>query len=73
MFGANKEHNAMLGHAKILLDKHYIAIHPSFTKLLTALRTAYENEGSLDKERTAHTDVFDAFRMCLKFYEIGSN
>ena len=62
----------MLGDAKMLLDKHYIAIHPNFTKLVTAIRTAYENDGALDKERTAHSDVFDAFRMCLKYFELGN-
>jgi hypothetical protein len=72
MFGTGGAHKSMLGHAKMLLDNHYIAIHPSFTKLVTAIRTAYENDGSLDKERTAHNDVFDAWRMCLKHFELKS-
>jgi hypothetical protein len=47
----------------------YIAINPSHTKLITALRTAVENgDGSLDKEVTSHDDLFDAFRMSLMFW-----
>jgi hypothetical protein len=43
-----------------------VAIHPRFSKLITALRTAVEN-GVLEKESTSHLDVFDAFRICLQF------
>jgi hypothetical protein len=32
------------------------------------LRTAVENDGTLDKEATSHDDIFDAFRLALKFY-----
>jgi hypothetical protein len=47
----------------------YIAINPSHTKLITALRTAVENgDGSLNKEVTSHDDLFDAFRMSLMFW-----
>lgn len=46
-----------------------LAINPSFTKLITALRTAVEKgEGTLDKEATSHNDVFDAFRLSLLFW-----
>jgi hypothetical protein len=45
-----------------------VAINPSHTKLITALRTAVEKgEGTLDKEATSHDDLFDAFRMSLLF------
>ena len=45
-----------------------VAINPSHTKLITALRTAVEKgEGTLDKEATSHDDVFDAFRMSLQY------
>jgi hypothetical protein len=63
------EHKAMLGHAKILLEKQYIAINPKFEKLITSLRTAVEDEGSLDRESTAYHDIFDAFRLALHHYE----
>jgi hypothetical protein len=32
------------------------------------LRTAVDNDGTLDKESTSYNDVFDAFRLALKFY-----
>ena len=47
-----------------------IAIDPDkFDKLITALRTAVDNDGTLDKESTSYNDIFDAFRLALKFYQ----
>jgi hypothetical protein len=45
-----------------------MAIHPSFEKLLTALRTAVANEYKLDKKQTSYNDIVDAFRLALTFY-----
>jgi hypothetical protein len=67
----NKEHKAMLGHCKMLLEKDggKIAINPDrFDKLITALRTAVDDDGTLYKESTSYNDIFDAFRLALKFY-----
>jgi Terminase RNaseH-like domain len=67
----NREHKAMLGHCKTILeqDPGKIAINPDrFDKLITALRTAVDNDGTLDKESTSYNDIFDAFRLALKFY-----
>jgi hypothetical protein len=66
----NKEHKAMLGHCKMILEKDggHIAINAVFDKLITALRTAVDNDGTLDKESTSYNDIFDAFRLALKFY-----
>src|ERR671930_105586 len=72
----NTEHKAMLGHCKMLLEDDRrgggggrIAINPDkFDKLITALRTAVDNDGTLDKEATSYNDIFDAFRLALKFY-----
>jgi hypothetical protein len=67
----NSEHKAMLGHSKMILeqDPGKIAINPDkFDKLITALRTAVNNDGTLDKEATSYNDIFDAFRLALKFY-----
>jgi hypothetical protein len=67
----NKEHKAMLGHCKMILENEggRIAINPDrFDKLITSLRTAVDNDGVLDKESTPHNDIFDAFRLALKFY-----
>ena len=37
-------------------------------RLITSLRTAVDNDGVLDKEATSYNDIFDAFRLALKFY-----
>jgi hypothetical protein len=51
-------------------DGGKIAINPDkFDKLITALRTAVDNNGTLDKESTSYNDIFDAFRLALKFYQ----
>ena len=49
-------------------DGGHIAINPVFDKLITALRTAVDNDGTLDKENTSYDDIFDAFRLSMKFY-----
>src|SRR6187200_50033 len=67
----NSEHKAMLGHCKMILenDGGRVAINPDrFGKLITALRTAVDNDGTLDKESISYNDIFDAFRLALKFY-----
>jgi hypothetical protein len=68
----NSEHKAMLGHCKMIMEHDgggKIAINPDrFDKLITALRTAVDNDGILDKEATSYNDIFDAFRLALKFY-----
>src|ERR671929_1555718 len=67
----NKEHKAILGHCKMIVedDRGKIAINPDkFDKLITSLRTAVDNDGTLDKESTSYNDIFDAFRLALKFY-----
>jgi hypothetical protein len=67
----NSEHKAMLGHCKMILEQHpaKIAINSDkFDKLITALRTAVDNDGTLDKEATSYNYIFDAFRLALKFY-----
>jgi len=65
----NTEHKAMLGHCKMLLEHDgsgRIAINPDrFDKLITALRTAVDYDGTLDKEATSYNDIFDAFRLAF--------
>jgi hypothetical protein len=36
-------------------------------KLITALRIAVDNEGTLDKEATSYDDIFDAYRL-IEYY-----
>ena len=61
----------MLSHCKMLLEDGCIAINPAFGKLVTSLRTAVENDGILVKEETSHNDIFDAFRLALRYYKIN--
>jgi hypothetical protein len=63
-----KEHKAMLGHCKMVLEDEggRIAINPTFDKLITSLRTAVDSDGTLDKEATSYNDIFDAFRLARK-------
>jgi hypothetical protein len=39
----------------------YYAYPDRFDELITALRTAADNDGRLDKESTSHNYIFDAF------------
>ena len=52
------------------VEHHLVAINPRFEKLITSLRIAKENEGSLDKFGTVHDDLFNAFRISLKYYRL---
>ena len=58
----------MLAHTKYCLDNSWLAIHPNFSKLIIALRTAVATDGLLDKQATAHNDVLDALRLSLSYY-----
>ena len=61
----------MLAHCKLMLEKEYVEINPRFDKLVTSLRTAVEKgEGDLDKEATSYDDIFDGYRLALKYYQI---
>jgi hypothetical protein len=67
----HSEHKAMLGHCKMILenDGGRIAINPDrFDKVITSIMTAIDNDGALDKESSSYNDIFDAFRLALKFY-----
>jgi len=66
----NPEGKDMLIATYMMLDQGWLAIHPKFTKLLTALRTATSREGALDKGATVHDDVLDALRLSLRFYNL---
>ena len=59
----------MLTHCKMFLEKGAIQIDPRFDKLIISLRTAIENGGVFDKQATSFDDLFDAFRLAMKFYQ----
>ena len=66
----SNHHTKLLQHLKMLVDGGYLAVHPKFTKLLTAMRTAYATELKYDKSGSTsqHTDVFDALRLAVQVY-----
>jgi hypothetical protein len=66
----SQRHRDMLVHTKLLFERDSIAIHPKVVKLITSLKTAVENDGSLDKEITSFNDIFDAFRLSLQNYSL---
>ena len=51
------------------MDNSWLAMHPSFHKLIVALRTAMATDGLLDKASMSHNDVLDAFRLSLCLYK----
>jgi hypothetical protein len=65
-----KEHKDMIAHCRNLMSSGLVSIYPKerFDKLITSLRTAVDNEGVLDKDATSYADIFDAFRLAMKFY-----
>ena len=62
----------MLEHCKIMFEadgRRKITINPDkFDKLIRSIKIAVDNDGTLDKEATSNNDIFDAFRLALKFY-----
>jgi hypothetical protein len=60
-----KEHKDIIAHCRNLISNGLVTIYPKekFDKLITLLRTAVDNEGTLDKETTSYPDIFDAFHL----------
>jgi hypothetical protein len=65
-----KYHKEMLGHTESLMQRHWVAISPKFTKLIDACRTATAVDGKLDKENTLYDDLFDAFRLAVFRFKV---
>jgi hypothetical protein len=65
-----KEHKDMIAHCRNLMSNELVTIYPKekFDKLITSLITAVDNEGTLDKEATSYPDIFDAFRLPMRYY-----
>ena len=61
----------MLDHSKMILkrDGGRIAINPDkFDKPIISFRTAVDIDRIFDKDVTSYNEIFDAFRLALKFY-----
>jgi hypothetical protein len=67
------EHKHMITRCKIVVDRGTLRIHPKLEKLIVSLRTAVEQDGILDKDLTSYNDIFDAFRLALKYHKFTSN
>lgn len=66
----NSNGKQMLEFAKFGVEKGEVAIHSSFTKLISALRTAVENNGLLNKKATSFDNVHDSFLLSLKAFDL---
>jgi hypothetical protein len=66
----NSNGKQMLEFAKFAVEKGEVAIHPSFTKLIGALRTAVENNGLLNKKATSFDNAHDSFLLSLKAFDL---
>jgi len=65
-----RQNKSMLTHAKNLIDNGLVAIHPSFKQLEIALRTASEEQGVIDKDKTSYHDILDSFMLSLWYFQI---
>jgi hypothetical protein len=65
------EGKQMLIHTKMLLEQEHVAINKKHEKLIISLKTAYEENGALQKDKTAYHDIFDSFRMALYYFQVG--
>jgi hypothetical protein len=64
------EHKQMLSHLVMMISKEYLCIPKEYNKLAIALRTAYANEFSLDKEKMSYSDLLDALRLACKMFNV---
>ena len=68
------QHKNLLAHLKRIIEDTdtngtaITAIHPKFTELVTALRTATATGLDLDKTNTISDDTLDAVRLALSYF-----
>jgi len=66
----------MTSHSRRILDdpKGYLVIHPSFDKLVTALKAAqFDDTGRLLKDESPYNDILDTFQMMCTFFKFKSS
>ena len=66
----NKDHELMLQHLAIMMNKQYLAIPGKHTDLIRSLRTAQAIGYRLQKDRMINSDLLDALRLSLKGFNI---
>lgn len=65
------QHKDLLSHMQSIIANGYLAIpEKGNEQLLTALRTAWAKELSLDKNISVYNDLTDAIRLALRAYSI---
>lgn len=65
------QHRDLLSHMQSIIANGYLAIREKGNEfLLTALRTAWAKELSLDKNVSVYNDLTDAIRLALRAYSI---
>jgi hypothetical protein len=65
-----RQNKQLLTHTKNLIDNGLVAINHRFDKLLIALRTASEEQGVIDKEKSSYHDILDSFMLSLWYFQI---
>jgi hypothetical protein len=65
----NTQARPMMYHMKELVDNGVLVINEKQKNVIDCLKSAYVVQEKLDKERTAHDDLFDALRLALAIYE----
>lgn len=67
-----ERHETMLRDLEQFLQKKLVRIHPSFDKLIIALRTASSkgDKYDLDKEKTSHDDILDAMQLSMLYLRL---
>jgi hypothetical protein len=68
--GAGK---ARLSHMKTMFVNGYVAVLPSFSNMIIALRSAYAEADTLDKQRSSNNDLWDAAALSLYWFRLQAN
>lgn len=62
-------HKEMLSYLKTLVEGAYVRIPKDCDKLIVSLKTAFEQDGRLDKTVTAYDDILDATRLAMLHFK----
>lgn len=60
-----KQQYEFLVHDKAILDDKAIKIHSKFSDLIIGLKSAYMEDTTFNKDRSANNDLLDALSECL--------
>jgi hypothetical protein len=60
----------MLSRLYLTLNEGFLAIPEKYDRLVTILRTAYDEELNLKKDQTSYDDLLNPLRLSLKGYNV---